>query len=130
MTALNDLMPPYPRAEQDVTADGLARRLMVEAHADRVRAASYHQVAEPAPAEASAYHYANASATAGYAASLFLTRLAEIAPALADEMARAVWRSWEDAPLTEWTWAALQELGIDPAQVTEAVRAEQSGGTP
>jgi hypothetical protein len=128
MTAAN--LAPYPKCESDVTATALANHQTVEAHAGLARSVDLSRTfcaavkaGEPAE-QAWADYETNAAVTAAQHGVAFLLRqLQQFAPEQADEIARTLWRHWEDGPLGGWTHQDLLDHGIDPESVLQAAGA-------
>lgn len=109
---LNDIAP-YPRRESEVTAESLARSLMVQAQANR------HRMIHDRTADG-AVSGGNRLVDV-YGVVKLLKALQTVAPAVADEVARDLWSDWEDgATVTEWLHAWLTSAGIDPERVNAA----------
>ena len=109
---LNDVAP-YPRTEQDATADALARNLTVVAQMN------WRRMLDTEKAE-------DTRAATNLMVNLFgivkvLKALQAVAPATADEVARDLWSDWEDGgAVGEWLHSWLRDFGIDPEQVNAA----------
>ncbi|TYK45195.1 hypothetical protein [Actinomadura decatromicini] len=109
---LNDIAP-YPRRESEVTAESLARSLMVQAQANR------HRMVHGRDAD---------DAVAGgnrlvdvYGLVKLLKVLQTVAPDAADQVARDLWRDWHDgAAVWEWLDSWLRAAGIAPERVDAA----------
>lgn len=109
---LNDLAP-YPRRESEVTAESLARSLMVQAQANRHRM-MYDRTPDGAVSGGNRLIDV-------YGVVKLLKVLQTVAPDVADEVARDLWSDWEDgATVAEWLHAWLTSAGIDPEQVNAA----------
>lgn len=131
MTTLDDLAP-YPKTLKGVTADGLARNLTVHAHADAMRSQALHRLMRQAEGtgtevEAADRYQLNVSAyTAEHGVAFALRALIKIAPGKADDVAREIWRQWDNPPIGEHTWVALEAYGIDPGAVEDVLRASEA----
>lgn len=109
---LNELAP-YPRRESEVTAESLARSLLVQAQANRHR-----MIRGRAPGDAVAG--ANRLVDV-YGVVKLLKVLQTVAPDAADAVARDLWSDWHDgAAVGEWLHAWLSGAGIDPDAVNAA----------
>ncbi|WP_329521198.1 hypothetical protein [Spirillospora sp. NBC_01491] len=111
---LNELAP-YPRTEAEVTADALVRNLAVWAYANRSRRRAATTAAERDAATAEIVNL--------YGIVKVLRALQTLAPDAADEVARGVWRDWEDgAAVDEWLSLWLAGYGIEPSAVDDAAK--------
>ena len=120
-------LAPYPAREAEVTATALANHQTVEAHSALARSVNLSRVfcaavkAGEGAEQAWAAYETNAAVTAAQHGVAFLLRqLQQIAPEQADEIARTLWRHWEDGPLGGWTHQDLLDHQIDPEAVVLA----------
>jgi hypothetical protein len=106
---LNDLAP-YPRTEQDATADAVARNLTVVAQFNWRRMLDTETGEDTRSATNLLVNL--------YGIVKVLKALQAVAPETADEVARDLWGDWQDGGvLGEWLHAWLTEYGIDPERV-------------
>jgi hypothetical protein len=122
-----DEIAPYPRTVEEATAESVALHLVAEGYMLNSRRSGLMRKmveAEGTPEHAAAMErYAiNLSAvTADYAAAKALRTIAAEDAELADTLAKAIWRFWEDgAAVGEELWHWLRQAGIDPDQVEAA----------
>lgn len=108
MTIVNKIAP-YPATVEDVTADGLARHIAVEAQR------SYIKTMESAELDRNAM----ALFIQEWTVVRLLRALQEHAGTdVANEVARDIWDAWESGDsLGEFLWEWLTEYGIDPSVV-------------
>jgi hypothetical protein len=109
MTTANN-PAPYPTSAADVTAEGLARHLAVQAQ----RTNAQIMTASGLNRDAMARFVYEWGVT-------FLLReaLAHLGPVAADDIARDLWEAWQDGGSPgEFLWEWLTEYGIDPEQVS------------
>jgi hypothetical protein len=107
-----DELAPYPKREEDVTAEGLARYLAVQAQVRLGYLLWARGAGEPDPAM-------QALRTQAYCAEYGLARLlrfyAADHPTNAKVAAREIWRAWQAGDMTgEHLHRWLTEWGIDP----------------
>lgn len=128
---------PYPRDEDAVTADRLARHMAVAAqltnsqiftsmHArDAAEGTDRAEKDSPlAKLTAEVHHLTLVNAINEYAIVHLLRALIEHAPGQADEVAKDLWGVWEDGgAVGEWIWEWLTGYGIDPEAVRKAAEA-------
>lgn len=112
---LNDIAP-WPRTEDEATADSLGRFLVVQAWAHRT-----HRRTATSDTDR---EWATSEIVNSFGIAWALRALQSVAPDTADEAARDLWLAWEDgAAVEEWLWSWLTGFGIDPAGV-DAVAGE------
>lgn len=135
MNAL-DKIAPYPRREEDVTADAMAAHFAAFALMHQALVLN-HLDHENDRAE---YMRSVGHTVSYYGLASLLRRVKEHAGSeKADEFATDLWLDWEDGSgIGEWCWEWLTGYGIDPEAVqkvasevhaAEAAQA-QKGGTP
>lgn len=112
MSNLNEIAP-YPRSESEVTAESLARSLMVQAQANWHRMLTAATTAESREATNRLVDV--------YGQVALLKALQAVAPETADEAARDLWADWEDGgAIGERLHGWLTAAGIDPERVNAA----------
>ncbi len=111
---------PAPKSRETATAEGLARYCLARAQMDVVRAMDHPYGAADNDVEVRKDFTSTIVRMQGYFGVGYLLRqLAVIAPAAADEIAGRLWELWsagESVP--EFTYEWLEELGVDPKQIT------------
>jgi|ERR1051325_1327179 hypothetical protein len=109
MTSKN--LAPYPTSAEDVTADKLAAHLAVCAQR------RFRQNMDAAELDRTALNLF----TKEWAVVFLLREIQERAGVrIADDLARALWESWEDGSgLGEFLWEWLTEYGINPESVAK-----------
>jgi hypothetical protein len=117
-------LAPYPRREEDVTADGLARHLTTQCQWLLGRMDDgLHEVSRTTDRDRRADKHVVWSFTAQSFVAMWAVvhLLRELSPAEGDRLARSIWRAWNDgAHLEETVWEWLTEWGIDPARLRDA----------
>lgn len=125
---------PYPDTEAAVTLDGIARHEAVHAFTLMREASEFaHRmfavnVGAPGPTATEITRYTGIAkeAKARFLVTLLLRAVAEHAPDVAEEVARAVWRAQQGMDdCTDFVWHWLRDYGIDPERVVEAQQARQ-----
>lgn len=133
-----DEFAPYPRTEDTVTADKLARSMAVAAQVaytlvdatmgDRDAAegpGGVHADTPLAKALGKVARLTTSNTVERYGIVRLLRALIEHAPEHADEVARDLWQAWNDgSTLGEETWEWLAEYGIDADAVTQVATAK------
>ena len=124
MTALDEFAP-WPETEEDVTAEALAKHLAVSAQARIGQIDDLMQ--DGSEAGQRLYMTTIGLFVNEYGTVRALRALIGVfvdAPHHADEVARDLWRDWNDGgSMGERLWHWLSEdYGIDPDEVTEAAR--------
>ncbi len=106
---LMEIAPP-PQLAGEVTAEGLARYLLVRTQLGWSRNLTpFTRDDQLVPVWQIAAQFAAAHA---------LMAVASVNRAAADEAARQIAAAWDDgAGIGEWTWDHLSGLGVDPAEV-------------
>lgn len=121
-----DELAPWPRSEDEVTAESLARHLTVQAQKHRLQAKAAARQIECRECATAVSSKAGSDLTDVYGLVKALKALQAVAPATADEVARDLWADWHDGgALGEWLHAWLVGFGIDPARV-DAVAGEMA----
>lgn len=112
---LNDIAP-WPRSEDEVTAESLTRFLVVQAWAHRT-----HRRTATSDIDR---EWATSEIVNSFGIAWLLRALQSVAPGTADEAAKDLWSAWSDGgAVDEWLHAWLTGFGIDPARV-DAVAGE------
>jgi len=120
-----DALAPWPKREEDVTADALARHLAVSAQARIGQIDDLMQ--DGSEAGKRLYMTTIGLFVNEYGMVRALRALIDVfvdAPVHADKVAQDLWRDWQDGgSIGEWLWHWLSEdYGIDPDEVTAAAR--------
>jgi hypothetical protein len=126
MTEINEFAP-YPKREEDVTADSVARSLTVSAFARQQLIDEYMQ--DDTPRGRRLYMSEIGTFVNQFAVAFLIRELAEVNKERADKAAKRLWDDWEDGQsAAEWLWQWLGEYGIDPEQVNRvaATQARES----
>lgn len=112
-----DKFAPYPRSEDEVTADALARHVAVSAQ--RRRVIIDRLMVDTSP-DAGARRMDQIGVLINeYGVVKLLRALVEHAPEEADGYAKRLWGAWHDgASVDEGLWEWLTEYGIDPEAVS------------
>ncbi|MCC5574551.1 hypothetical protein IMZ11_02710 [Microtetraspora sp. AC03309] len=107
-----DKIAPYPRSEDEATAEAIAKHFTVFAQL-------HFQLALDLPDRSEAQE--SSRALVSYYAIAFLFREVEVrGVGVADRVAKALWESWENPHvLGPDVWAWLEEYGIDPEAVNK-----------
>lgn len=125
-TTVDDIAP-YPRTEQDVTAEVLVRRAAVEA-VFRHQRAQRHCLQAAATGTKADLQMSNESVAALFAELgnvLLLRALVEHAPEQADAVAREFWHVLADgSDIDAWLGEWLTEYGVDPEAVNRVGEAQ------
>ena len=107
-TTLNDIAP-WPRTEDEVTADSLGRHLTVTAWAHRTHRKN---------ATGTDREWATSEIVNTFGIVSVLRALQAVAPQAADEAAKNLWSAWDDGgSVYELLHSWLTEYGIDPGRV-------------
>jgi hypothetical protein len=106
-------LAPYPKREEDVTAEGLAKHLAVQAQVRLGYLLWARKAGDPDPVVQSLRTQAYC---AEYAVIWLLRFLPEVGSVfVADAVAKEIWRAWRGGDVTgEHLWEWLTEWGIDP----------------
>lgn len=124
MTTLDDFAP-YPRTEDEATADRLARNFAVLGHANHRRVFEVEDANERRDAIATVVHL--------YGFVHLLREFAAVDKDRADAAAKELWSAWDAGDsLGEFLWEWLEDYGIDPqavSKVTEQALAEERQNT-
>lgn len=121
-----DDFAPFPKTEEEVTAEGLARHLTAEAF---LTGASTYGLGLAAlqpgatPEQVRAYADAMARLTDQFSVVYLLRALGQYAPDKVEELARRLWETWRDGGvMPELLYDWLESYGIDPEQVEVAAK--------
>jgi hypothetical protein len=125
-----DELAPYPKTNQEATAEALIKYLAVHAYATSVTTTSPPGGASK---EAMRIWWLEMSAvTAEYAVLALLEFLQDFHRDVADDAAREVWSMWEAGEMGGDIWSWLHARKIDPEVVERAAKesvANAAGGT-